>query len=47
MNYGEGLKQIRTDKGLTQLQFAQVAGQSYLSKLENGKSVPTANMFRC
>ncbi|MGI4844173.1 MAG: helix-turn-helix domain-containing protein [Janthinobacterium lividum] len=47
MNFGERLKQIRTDKGLTQPQFAQMAGieQSYLFKLENDKSVPSADMF--
>jgi transcriptional regulator with XRE-family HTH domain len=47
MNFGERLKQIRTEKGLTQPQFAQMAGieQSYLSKLENDKSVPSAEMF--
>jgi len=47
MNFGERLKQLRTDKGLTQPQFAQMAGieQSYLSKLENDKSVPSAEMF--
>lgn len=47
MNFGERLKQIRTDKGWTQPQFAQAAGieQSYLSKLENDKSVPSAEMF--
>jgi transcriptional regulator with XRE-family HTH domain len=47
MNFGERLKQIRTDKGLTQPQFAQLAGieQSYLSKLENDKSVPSSEMF--
>jgi transcriptional regulator with XRE-family HTH domain len=47
MTFGERLKQIRTDKGLTQPQFAQMAGieQSYLSKLENDKSVPSAEMF--
>jgi len=47
MHFGERLKQIRTDKGLTQPQFAQLAGieQSYLSKLENDKSVPSAEMF--
>ena len=47
MNFGERLKQLRTDKGLTQPQFAQAAGieQSYLSKLENDKSVPSADMF--
>ncbi len=47
MNFGEKLRQLRTDKGLTQPQFAQLAGieQSYLSKLENDKSVPSADMF--
>lgn len=47
MNFGERLKQIRTEQGLTQPQFAQAAGieQSYLSKLENDKSVPSAEMF--
>ena len=47
MNFGERLKQLRTDRGLTQPQFAQLAGieQSYLSKLENDKSVPSADMF--
>lgn len=47
MNFGERLKQIRTDRSLTQPQFAQLAGieQSYLSKLENDKSVPSADMF--
>lgn len=47
MNFGERLKQLRTGKGLTQPQFAQMAGieQSYLSKLENDKSVPSAEMF--
>ena len=47
MNFGERLRQIRTGKSLTQPQFAQLAGieQSYLSKLENDKSVPSAEMF--
>jgi len=47
MNFGERLKQLRTEKGLTQPQFAQAAGieQSYLSKLENDKSIPSAEMF--
>jgi len=47
MNFGERLKQLRTEKNLTQPQFAQLAGieQSYLSKLENDKSVPSAEMF--
>lgn len=47
MNFGEKLKQIRTGRGLTQPQFAEQLGieQSYLSKLENDKSVPSAEMF--
>lgn len=47
MTFGERLKQIRTERGLTQPQFAELAGieQSYLSKLENDKSVPSAEMF--
>lgn len=47
MSFGEKLKQIRMEKGLTQPQFAEALGieQSYLSKLENDKSVPSAEMF--
>lgn len=47
MNFGEKLKQIRAEKGQTQPQFAEAIGieQSYLSKLENDKSVPSAEMF--
>jgi len=47
MNFGEKLKQIRTEKNLTQPQFAEAIGieQSYLSKLENDKSQPSADMF--
>ncbi len=48
MNFGEKLKQIRTDKNMTQPQMAEAIGieQSYLSKLENDKSVPSAEMFQ-
>ncbi len=48
MNFGEKLKQIRTQKNLTQPQMAEAIGieQSYLSKLENDKSVPSAEMFQ-
>ncbi|MBC3875341.1 helix-turn-helix domain-containing protein [Undibacterium flavidum] len=48
MNFGEKLKQIRTEKNLTQPQMAEAIGieQSYLSKLENDKSVPSADMFQ-
>jgi transcriptional regulator with XRE-family HTH domain len=48
MNFGEKLKQIRTEKNMTQPQLAETIGieQSYLSKLENDKSVPSAEMFQ-
>ena len=47
MNFGEKLKKIRTDRNLTQPQLAELVGieQSYLSKLENDKSIPSAEMF--
>lgn len=47
MNFGEKLKQVRAERGQTQPQFAEALGieQSYLSKLENDKSVPSAEMF--
>ena len=48
MNFGEKLKQIRTERNMTQPQFADAIGieQSYLSKLENDKSSPSAEMFQ-
>ncbi|MET0357263.1 MAG: helix-turn-helix transcriptional regulator [Cellvibrio sp.] len=48
MKFGEKLKQIRTAKNMTQPQFAEAIGieQSYLSKLENDKSVPSPEMFQ-
>jgi DNA-binding XRE family transcriptional regulator len=48
MNFGEKLKQVRTERNLTQPQMAEAIGieQSYLSKLENDKSVPSAEMFQ-
>ena len=48
MNIGEKIKQLRTDKNLTQPQLAEAIGieQSYLSKLENDKSVPSADTFQ-
>jgi transcriptional regulator with XRE-family HTH domain len=47
MNIGEKIKQLRTEKNLTQPQLAEAIGieQSYLSKLENDKSVPSADIF--
>ncbi len=48
MNIGEKIKQLRTDKNLTQPQLAEAIGieQSYLSKLENDKSIPSAEIFQ-
>ena len=48
MNFGEKVKQLRTERNLTQPQLAQAIGieQSYLSKLENDKSVPSADIFQ-
>jgi transcriptional regulator with XRE-family HTH domain len=47
MNFGDKLKQIRMDRNLTQPQLAAAIGieQSYLSKLENDKSQPSAETF--
>lgn len=48
MNVGEKIRQLRTERNLTQPQLAESIGieQSYLSKLENGKSVPSADIFQ-
>ena len=48
MNFGEKIKQLRTEKNLTQPQLAEAIGieQSYLSKLENDKSIPSADIFQ-
>ena len=45
---GQQLKQLRNDKKLSQPEFAEQAGieQSYLSKLENDKSIPSNEIFR-
>ncbi len=47
MNIGEKIKHLRTEKNLTQPQLAEQIGieQSYLSKLENDKSTPSAEVF--
>lgn len=47
MNLGERIKQLRAEKNLTQPQLAEAVGieQSYLSKLENDKSIPSADIF--
>ena len=48
MTLGEQLKRLRTDKGLSQPELAELASieQSYLSKLENDKSLPSNEVFR-
>jgi len=48
MTLGEQLKKIRADKGLSQPELAELAGieQSYLSKLENDKSLPSSEVLR-
>jgi transcriptional regulator with XRE-family HTH domain len=48
VNVGERIRQLRSDRNLTQPQLAQAIGieQSYLSKLENDKSVPSADIFQ-
>jgi transcriptional regulator with XRE-family HTH domain len=47
MNLGERLRQLRQDQNLTQPELAEAIGieQSYLSKLENGKYVPSSDVF--
>lgn len=47
MNFGDKLKQLRNDKRLTQPDLAAAMGieQSYLSKLENGKSLPSNDVL--
>ena len=45
---GEQFKKLRTEKGLSQPELAELAGieQSYLSKLENDKSLPSSEVLR-
>ena len=47
MNFGDKVRQLRKDKALTQPELAQAMGieQSYLSKLENGKSLPSNDVL--
>ena len=48
MTLGEKLKQLRNDKNLSQPELADKIGieQSYLSKLENDKSIPSNDIFK-
>lgn len=45
MNVGIGFKTVRTDLGLSQQEFAKMAGvsQTYISDLESNKKNPTIN----
>ncbi|MFT5500888.1 MAG: transcriptional regulator with XRE-family HTH domain [Woeseiaceae bacterium] len=47
MNFGDKLRQLRNDKQLTQPELAEAMGieQSYLSKLENDKSLPSNDVL--
>lgn len=47
MTFGEKLKELRLNKDWTQPEAAEAIGieQSYLSKLENGKSIPSDEIF--
>ena len=47
MKFGDKLKALRNDKAWTQPELAEAIGieQSYLSKLENDKSLPSNDMF--
>jgi len=47
MTLGDIIKNLRIEKGLSQPEFSDLAQieQSYLSKLENNKSTPSADMF--
>lgn len=48
MGVGERIRELRTERNLTQPQLAEAIGieQSYLSKLENDKSAPSTEIFR-
>lgn len=45
MKFGERLKELRTAKGMSQMQLAQAVGisQSAIAKWELGKTEPTAS----
>jgi transcriptional regulator with XRE-family HTH domain len=47
MNFGEKLRELRRERNLTQPELAESIGieQSYLSKLENGKSLPSNDVL--
>ena len=48
MNFGDKLRKLRKDKGFTQPELATAMGieQSYLSKLENNRSLPSNDVLQ-
>ena len=48
MTLGKRLKELRAERDLSQPQLAEMIGieQSYLSKIENDKSIPSNDIFR-
>ena len=48
MNFGDKLRKLRHDKGLTQPELSAAMGieQSYLSKLENNRSLPSNDVLQ-
>lgn len=48
MHFGEKIRSLRKDRKWNQPEFAEAIGieQSYLSKIENGKSIPSAEIFQ-
>jgi len=47
MNYSKGIRTVRASKGLTQKQLSKLANidRSYLSRIESGERVPTAEVL--
>ena len=49
VTFGEKLRQLRREKGLTQEAFADLCGldRTYISGLERGKRNPSLNAIHC
>ena len=48
MNIGNAIKDLRKQKGLKQIDFADMCGlsQSYLSSIEKGRKEPTLSILK-
>lgn len=48
MNIGENIKRIRKEKGMKQSDIARdmQISQSYISQVENGKTIPTSRFIK-